>query len=165
MGRRYYCEYCEKTFIDELEARKKHLQSANHMKLRNMHYEQCRDPAILLKEELLKIPCRKYFQNGICLFEGSCKYTHYSAEQLCELRQKVEQMEQKRQKTDSEKMNIPSVDSWLEKYEETVDKINNVVHLLWSYPENLSSRLDLPPSLIKFKPEHFHDDDFEEWGK
>lgn len=42
MGRRYYCEYCDKTFIDELEARRKHLQSANHIKLRNMHYEQCR---------------------------------------------------------------------------------------------------------------------------
>ncbi|XP_048525417.1 uncharacterized protein LOC109541484 isoform X2 [Dendroctonus ponderosae] len=90
MGRRYYCEYCDKTFIDELEARRKHLQSAHHIKLRNMHYEHCRDPATILKEELLKTPCRKYFQNGTCMFEGSCKYTHYSPEQLCVLRQQAQ---------------------------------------------------------------------------
>lgn len=39
MGRRYYCDYCDKSFIDDLGARKKHLQSAHHIKLRNIYYE------------------------------------------------------------------------------------------------------------------------------
>lgn len=39
MGRRYYCDYCDKTFIDDLDARKKHLSSSHHIKLRNLHYE------------------------------------------------------------------------------------------------------------------------------
>ncbi|XP_066256125.1 zinc finger matrin-type protein 5 [Euwallacea similis] len=165
MGRRYYCEYCNKTFIDELEARKKHLQSANHIKLRNLHYEQCREPAIILKEELLKIPCRKFFHTGTCLFEGGCKYTHYLPEQLCELRQQVDQLEFKRQKLEEERNHIPSIDSWLEKYERTANKgVGNSLHTPWTYPDNLASRLDLPPSLVKFRPEHFHDDNFEEWG-
>lgn len=165
-GRRYYCEYCDKIFIDELEARRKHLQSSNHIKHRNMHYEQCREPAIILREELLKIPCRKFFQNGSCLFEGSCKYTHYSPEQLCELRQQVEQTELAKQKIDEDRTKVPSVDSWVEKYERMVHKDDeNTVHTPWVYSENLMTRPDLPPSLVKFKPEHFHDDDFEEWGK
>lgn len=42
MGRRYYCDYCDKLFIDDLEARKKHLQSSHHIKMRNLHYESCR---------------------------------------------------------------------------------------------------------------------------
>lgn len=42
MGRRYYCDYCDKTFIDDLEARRKHLTSSHHIKLRKLHYEQHR---------------------------------------------------------------------------------------------------------------------------
>lgn len=109
MGRRYYCDYCDKLFIDDLDARKKHLQSSHHIKLRNLHYESCRgtlniscfvpnkycllmsfsfvDPETVLREELLKTPCRRFIQNGTCQFEGNCRYTHYSPEQLCALRQ------------------------------------------------------------------------------
>lgn len=39
MGRRYYCDYCDKSFIDDLGARRKHLQSSHHIRLRNIHYE------------------------------------------------------------------------------------------------------------------------------
>ncbi|XP_050312260.1 zinc finger matrin-type protein 5 [Anthonomus grandis grandis] len=166
MGRRYYCEYCDKTFVDELEARRKHLQSANHVKLRNLHYQQCREPAVILREELLKQPCRKFFQSGTCMFEGSCKYTHYSTEQLCQLRQQVEQVDLIKQKEHEMKTAIPSVESWLEKYDKIATKHDpNVINTPWTYPESFANRIDLPPSLIKFKAEHFFDDNFEEWGQ
>lgn len=42
MRRRYYCDYCDKSFIDDLDARQKHLQSSHHIKLRNLHYEHHR---------------------------------------------------------------------------------------------------------------------------
>lgn len=42
MGRRYYCDYCDKTFIDDIDARKKHINSALHQKIRNEHYQGCR---------------------------------------------------------------------------------------------------------------------------
>lgn len=42
MSRRYYCDYCDKTFIDDLEARKKHLSSSHHIKLKKLHYEMHR---------------------------------------------------------------------------------------------------------------------------
>ncbi|RZC36555.1 zinc finger matrin-type protein 5, partial [Asbolus verrucosus] len=64
MRRRYYCDYCDKTFIDDLDARKKHLQSSYHIKLRNVHYEHHRDPRTILKEECEKTPCRRFLMDS-----------------------------------------------------------------------------------------------------
>ncbi|XP_018573397.1 zinc finger matrin-type protein 5 [Anoplophora glabripennis] len=166
MGRRYYCDYCDKKFIDDIEHRKKHLQSSYHIKLRNLHYEYCKDPETLLREELLKTPCRRFSQYGSCQFERSCKYTHYSPEELCELRQQVERIQIMRRKKLEEVPNVPSVESWMQKYNKSNNKEDDeVVHTFWTYPESFERRLDLPPSLVRFKPEHFSDDNFEEWGK
>ncbi|CAG9864775.1 unnamed protein product [Phyllotreta striolata] len=165
MGRRYYCDYCEKSFIDDIDARKKHLQSSNHVKLRHMHYEACRDPETILREELLKASCRRFFQGGGCPFEGVCRYTHYSPEQLCELRQKVENIQEERRRKNEESLDVAPPESWVQKYKENNNKEDNDdVHIFWSYPRHLESRTDLPPSLVKFKPEHFYDDNLEEWG-
>ncbi|CAG9827427.1 unnamed protein product [Diabrotica balteata] len=164
MGRRYYCDYCDKCFIDDLDARKKHLQSSNHIKLRNLHYESCRDPETVLKEELLKTPCRRFSQ-GSCPFEGVCRFTHYSPEELCELRKQVDHIQQMRRKQKEEVPPVPPLEKWIEQYEINNKDSSDKVHLFWTYPENLENRNDLPPSLIKFRPEHFYDDNFEEWGK
>lgn len=62
---------------------------------------------------------------------------------------------------------IPSVELWIEKYNQKhnkTDKESDNVLTPWSYPEQLGFRSDLPPSLKKFKPEDFKDDDFDEWG-
>lgn len=42
---------------------------------------------------------------------------------------------------------------------------NNELNVWWHYPEKLEMVPDLPPSLKKFRPEHFKDSDFETWGK
>ncbi|VEN36974.1 unnamed protein product [Callosobruchus maculatus] len=165
MGRRYYCDYCEINFIDDLDARKKHLQSLHHIKLRNLHYESCRDPETILREELLKIPCRRFAQYGTCQFEGNCKYTHYSPEDLCYLRQQVEEMQDKRRKKLEELPEVPSIESWLQCHYEKHKEASDIVTPFWTYHSSLESRNDLPPSLAKFKQEHFVDVNFEEWGK
>lgn len=78
----------------------------------------------------------------------------------------MEQLELKRQKKEEERNNIPSLESWLEKYDQMVNKDDGeTLQTPWSYPESLTLRQDLPPSMIRFKPEHFSDDHFEEWGK
>lgn len=60
---------------------------------------------------------------------------------------------------------VPSVESWMQKYNEQNNKESGkVIHTFWSYPDHMEHRTDLPPSLLKFRPEHFYDDHFEEWG-
>lgn len=38
MGKTYYCDYCDRSFKDDVEARKKHLSSLQHAKNRANHY-------------------------------------------------------------------------------------------------------------------------------
>lgn len=63
---------------------------------------------------------------------------------------------------------IPTIESWIEKYKQNKStcprKENEAHNIWWHYPEKLETLTDLPPSLIKFKPEHFKDSNFEEWG-
>lgn len=63
---------------------------------------------------------------------------------------------------------VPTLDSWLDKYYLKKAK-SNKKHVVstsvwWNYPEILEMRPDLPPSLVKFKPEHFPDCNFTSWG-
>lgn len=41
MGRKkYYCDYCGKSFADSLDARKKHNAGLVHQRMRDAHYKQ-----------------------------------------------------------------------------------------------------------------------------
>lgn len=42
MGKRYYCDYCDRSFIDDIQARKKHLNGTSHVRNRKLHYIACR---------------------------------------------------------------------------------------------------------------------------
>jgi U11/U12 small nuclear ribonucleoprotein SNRNP20 len=42
MGRRYYCEYCDKSFLDDFDAREKHIKGAHHQRMRKQHYDSFR---------------------------------------------------------------------------------------------------------------------------
>lgn len=42
MGKRYYCDYCDRSFIDDVEARKKHLQGMSHLRAKKLHYKAYR---------------------------------------------------------------------------------------------------------------------------
>lgn len=49
MGKRYYCDYCDRSFIDDLEARKKHLNGSMHMRLRKEHYDSFRGKLLCVR--------------------------------------------------------------------------------------------------------------------
>lgn len=106
MGRRYYCDFCDKRFIDDLEGRKKHLASAHHIKMKKLHYDMFvgesvfffffvnfnvkmsfKDAKTIFEQETQKFPCKRFLQNGDCQFKGNCKYSHYSNGQLMELKE------------------------------------------------------------------------------
>jgi U11/U12 small nuclear ribonucleoprotein SNRNP20 len=45
MGRRFYCEFCDKSFPANLENRRKHNEGAQHQRLRNAYYSQFKGKA------------------------------------------------------------------------------------------------------------------------
>ncbi|XP_035225912.1 zinc finger matrin-type protein 5-like isoform X2 [Stegodyphus dumicola] len=153
MGKRYYCDYCERSFADGAENRKKHLASVHHQKLRKAHYDMFKDAAVILEENRQKKPCRKFHQTGHCEFGSGCKYSHLTPLDVQNLEEQVRQ----------EKLGItlpkprvePDIDSWLQA---KVSKMKeppsatpaDVQHPI--LPSVLSSIPNLPPSLIPSKP-------------
>ena len=40
MGKKYYCDYCDTSFPDSLEGRKKHNSGLIHQQMKDAHYNQ-----------------------------------------------------------------------------------------------------------------------------
>ncbi|XP_036209876.1 zinc finger matrin-type protein 5 isoform X1 [Myotis myotis] len=60
MGKRYFCDYCDRSFQDNLHNRKKHLNGLQHLKAKKAWYDMFRDAAAILLDEQNKRPCRKF---------------------------------------------------------------------------------------------------------
>jgi U11/U12 small nuclear ribonucleoprotein SNRNP20 len=78
MGRRYHCEYCNKSFIDTPAARRRHLEGANHQRLRKLHYEsfQAQDMTLNMFEQQNRPVCRRFQETGFCPYGTRCRYVH-----------------------------------------------------------------------------------------
>uniref|UniRef100_A0A2I3RN95 Zinc finger matrin-type protein 5 n=1 Tax=Pan troglodytes TaxID=9598 RepID=A0A2I3RN95_PANTR len=70
MGKRYFCDYCDRSFQDNLHNRKKHLNGLQHLKAKKVWYDMFRDAAAILLDEQNKRPCRKFLLTGCCNFPG-----------------------------------------------------------------------------------------------
>lgn len=168
MGKRYYCDYCDRHFVDDLEARKKHLAGVMHMRLRKEYYDKFKDAETKYKEEIVKTGCKRYLRFGDCAFGSHCRYTHYSHEELEVLRQQAE-MEKKsaeNKKSIAKMKEIPTLASWLEKRNKTkaLSTISSHSFTTWDVPSNLIGRPNLPPSLQPWRIEDFTYSDFDTWG-
>ena len=64
MGKQYYCDYCNKSFIDKATNRKKHLLSLNHKVARTHHYKQFDSPLQIIIEESQKKTCIEFNKRG-----------------------------------------------------------------------------------------------------
>ncbi|KAH9371467.1 hypothetical protein HPB48_022047 [Haemaphysalis longicornis] len=72
MGKRYHCDYCDKTFPDSAGNRKKHLQGTYHMRMKKLHYDAFLDAASVLKVRRVLGASFGPFdpvQCGFCVFE------------------------------------------------------------------------------------------------
>ncbi|PSN33869.1 hypothetical protein C0J52_25023 [Blattella germanica] len=169
MGKRYYCDYCDRSFIDDLEARKKHLNGSMHVRLKKEHYDYFRDAKTLYKEESAKDGCKRFLNVGECVFGANCRFTHFSKQQLEELRQQIEAEEREKQNAKSVAVPQPPppgggdtiLSAWLKKQGSSTELGDEQ---LWKTPLFLQGRTDLPPSLQPITPECFKSSDFEEWG-
>ncbi|XP_052545725.1 zinc finger matrin-type protein 5 isoform X4 [Tympanuchus pallidicinctus] len=116
MGKRYFCDYCDRSFQDNLHNRKKHLNGVQHLRAKRAWYDLFRDAAAILQEEQSKKPCRKFLQTGQCDFGSNCRFSHMTEQDLEKLSAQV-QGEQRLRELRQEGAEIPpgTIEIWLEK--------------------------------------------------
>ncbi|OXB76447.1 UNVERIFIED_CONTAM: hypothetical protein H355_014162 [Colinus virginianus] len=116
MGKRYFCDYCDRSFQDNLHNRKKHLNGVQHLRAKRAWYDLFRDAAAILQEEQSKKPCRKFLQTGQCDFGSNCRFSHMTEQDLEKLSAQV-QGEQRLRELQQEGAEIPpgAIKNWLEK--------------------------------------------------
>ncbi|KFQ56879.1 PREDICTED: zinc finger matrin-type protein 5-like, partial [Nestor notabilis] len=90
MGKRYFCDYCDRSFQDNLHNRKKHLNGVQHLRAKRAWYDLFRDAAAILQEEQTKKPCRKFLQTGQCDFGSNCRFSHMTEQDLEKLSAQVQ---------------------------------------------------------------------------
>lgn len=167
MGKRYYCDYCDRAFTDGAENRKKHLESVHHQKLRKAHYDSFRDAATILKDETAKKPCRKFQQTGNCEYGSGCKYSHLTQSDIQKLQEQVE-LEKGGQTKLPKIVEVSDADlsSLLDKVKKKKENAPPLsVSSVPVLPPVLSSIPQVPPSLIPPKTSESHKQDVAEWGK
>ncbi|KAG7198665.1 hypothetical protein KM043_006020 [Ampulex compressa] len=166
MGKRYYCDYCDRSFKDDAEARKKHLSSLQHVKNRADHYNMFKDPEVILREECAKTPCKRYMTSGDCAFGLGCRFSHYTPPMIWEL-QRIVAMRNASKASVAPEKGWPNPENIIEEYfEDTGDSstTEEFQYPVWSIPLELHSYPNLPPSLWPITPESVTDSNFAKWG-
>lgn len=151
MGKRYHCEYCNRSFADTPQTRKNHINGVQHKRNRKLHYDSFKDPAVLLAEESSKPPCRKFFTTGSCGFGDSCWYSHTNPQMLLAAQGASSQTSNVSQANQPE----PKLEDWLKKWEkkqkknESKDMSGTSAHQsVYTLPPGLPPPQMLPPSLL-----------------
>uniref|UniRef100_A0A8C4R9D8 Zinc finger, matrin-type 5 n=1 Tax=Eptatretus burgeri TaxID=7764 RepID=A0A8C4R9D8_EPTBU len=137
MGRRYFCDFCGRSFQDNLPSRRRHIGGAQHQRLRRAWYEANRDMATLLAEESQKRACRQFLFTGRCEFGSSCRFSHYAPEQLEMLRQETQGGKEVLNKDGQPP---PTLEAWLRKREN-----RNFTRDAVTLPGGLPPLAELPP--------------------
>lgn len=169
MGKKYFCDYCDKSFADSQTNRKKHMSGVQHRQNRKFFYDSCQDPTLMLAEENLKRPCKKFF-SGNCEFGPSCKYSHMTPDERGALQYRVQMHTENESRKQMEKYKNPLLSDWLKKHNKiksiNKDSINNKEkdYPLFNLPECLQTIKNLPPSLLPPSHLSYVTTPFVEWG-
>ncbi|XP_076615117.1 zinc finger matrin-type protein 5 [Chaetodon auriga] len=175
MGKRYYCDYCDRSFQDNMHNRKKHLNGVQHHRAKKAWFDHFRDSSAILCDEQTKKPCRKFLQKGICDFGPNCRFSHMSEEDLFRLKRQVEDERQLREDSVDRLMPERSVEDWLSRREMKKTALSTKEDLKTEedgeegraesdVPEQLLSIPDLPPSLLPPPPGGWKVKVNTEWG-
>ncbi|KAB0357450.1 hypothetical protein FD754_001606 [Muntiacus muntjak] len=153
MGKRYFCDYCDRSFQDNLHNRKKHLNGLQHLKAKKLWYDTFRDAAAILLDEQNKRPCRKFLLTGQCDFGSNCRFSHMSERDLQELSVQVEE-ERRAREWPLDVAELPEVrlEDWLEKRAKRLSsapssRAEPVRATVFQYPVGWPPVQELPPSL------------------
>ncbi|KAK1160077.1 zinc finger matrin-type protein 5-like [Acipenser oxyrinchus oxyrinchus] len=174
MGKRYLCDYCDRSFQDNMHNRKKHLNGVQHHRAKKAWFDLFRDAALILADEQAKKPCRKFLQTGQCVFGMNCRFSHLTEEDMERLKEQIEEERRAREDPREARESAErSIEDWLarrEKRSEATDSssILQVEGAESSFGSELPAQFmafpDLPASLLPPPPGGWKDIPVTEWG-
>ncbi|XP_017206178.1 zinc finger matrin-type protein 5 isoform X2 [Oryctolagus cuniculus] len=132
MGKRYFCDYCDRSFQDNLHNRKKHLNGLQHLKAKKLWYDMFR---------------------GQCDFGSNCRFSHMSERDLQELSIRVEEERRAREwPLDPPELPEGHLEDWLEKRAKQLSsapssRAEPIRATVFQYPMGWPPVQELPPSL------------------
>ncbi|XP_052897687.1 zinc finger matrin-type protein 5 [Anopheles moucheti] len=85
MGRKYFCDYCDKRIQNDYSIIKQHNVGLPHLRAKAEYYQQFKDIEQILMEAKHKPPCRSLKDGSECTFGVFCRYRHYTPEQMREM--------------------------------------------------------------------------------
>ncbi|KAM4707750.1 zinc finger matrin-type protein 5 isoform 1-T2 [Discoglossus pictus] len=167
MGRRYFCDYCDRSFQDNLHNRKKHLNGVQHQRSKKVWYDLFRDPSEILEEEQSKKICRRFIQSGECVFGPGCRFSHMSLQDLEALKAHVEA--ERRIKEEQSRQAPPCmIDSWLEERDKKRSACSDSFPIaetpIYQLPPGWPPLSELPPSLHPPTASELNDSRDLQWG-
>ncbi|XP_008324081.1 zinc finger matrin-type protein 5 [Cynoglossus semilaevis] len=159
MGKRYYCDYCDRSFQDNMHNRKKHLNGVQHHRAKKAWFDNFRDAAAVLHDEQTKKPCRRFLQRGICDFGPNCRFSHMSEQEMFNLQRHVQGERQSIEESQERQLRGRSIEDWLSRREKRRSALSSEGELKDKdmseeeptdddVPPQLLSVPDLPPSLM-----------------
>ncbi|XP_048257197.1 zinc finger matrin-type protein 5-like [Haliotis rufescens] len=180
MGKRYYCDYCDKSFADNATNRKNHLMGVYHQKQKKAHYDSFikRDPAKVLAESS-KLPlCHNFKTTGECHYGVNCRWSHVTDKVREELENEIRSRREATQKQRQEEEKVPTLEEWLDKRSKKLKTEEDVKSGITepsdeaavfqlpvcSLPPVLANIPNLPPSLLPPPPDAYKYLPLEEWG-
>lgn len=170
MGKRYFCDYCNRSFQDNLHNRKKHLSGVQHQRSKKVWYDYFRDAPAILADEQDKKPCRKFLQTGECDFGTNCRFSHMTEEDVQQLKAQIEE-EKRAQEQQEAKHGDPdgSIEDWLEKRLKRKKLASGTSSQLveahiFQFPPGWPPVHELPPSLHPPPPDGWKIPPNLQWG-
>uniref|UniRef100_A0A182PK74 C3H1-type domain-containing protein n=1 Tax=Anopheles epiroticus TaxID=199890 RepID=A0A182PK74_9DIPT len=85
MGRKYYCDYCDKRIQNNYDIIKQHNVGLPHIRAKAEYFHQFKTIDDILAEIKYKPPCRSLKDGSECMFGVLCRYRHYTTEQIWEM--------------------------------------------------------------------------------
>lgn len=90
--RKYYCDYCDRSFVDSKEQREMHFKSVSHQNNVRLWYQSRKgyyvllisyiETATIVKEQSAIPICDVFKKTGFCPMGNQCPYRHISVTNL-----------------------------------------------------------------------------------
>ncbi|CAL1569402.1 unnamed protein product [Knipowitschia caucasica] len=172
MGKRYYCDYCDRSFQSTLPNIKKHVNGVQHHRAKKAWFDNFRDAATILTEEQAKKRCRTFLQNGVCDFGSTCRFSHMTDEDFSRLRQQATGENPLQDQFKDSILAKRSLEDWLSRREQKTNSLcsKEDTRTDLDFPEESVIPLellrvpDLPPSLQSPPPGGWRASGGSGWG-